>query len=467
MGTGVFAGVRNAGSHFNRSIAETTEKRFRLQVALQVHHHRLPRSESESSLAMTERIYYTDSYQRQFTATLEAIRAETGGTLLQLDRTCFYPTSGGQPFDRGQLAEWPVVNVFVDEAGAVQHLVAEAVEEVAATLAVGATVKGTIDWPRRHDHMQQHTGQHLLSQVFYQQCAAETVAVHFGAESATLDLAVAQLSAGEIDAVEAEANALIYAALPIRAYFVDESALASVPLRRPPTVTDTIRIVEIEDFDYSACGGTHCHSTAEVAIIKIVKSERQRNQLRVTFLCGRRAYQDYARKHQLLSEAANLFQNEIEQVPVLIERNQAQIKELERALETSRASQLTYEAAALAQNAEEIAGLRLVIHATAQYDAVMLKRLASQLQQLGVVALVASTANDKSTLCFAGAAEQLTPHNLHMGQLLRATLQAFDGKGGGKADFAQGGGIMPGQVTAALHLARQQLLTTLHSAPVC
>jgi alanyl-tRNA synthetase len=324
---------------------------------------------------------------------------------------------------------------------------------------VGNTVEGTIDWDRRYDHMQQHSGQHLLSQSCYHACGFETVAVHFGATESTVDLATAAISAAQLAEIESLANALVYKALPIHAYFVDEATIETIPLRRPPKVRGTIRIVEIDAFDYSACGGTHCHTTAEIGPVKITKVERRRDQVRVTFLCGGRAYRDYVEKHRLLTEAATLFSNEIQQVPALIERTLSQVKALERALGESQAALLVHEAAALMQAAEPIGPLRLVHVAGEGKSAEWLKALATQLQHYpGSVALLASQSEEKVTLCFACETTLVQQHNLNMGELLRTTIQPLGGKGGGKADFAQGGGIAVARIAEAIDVARQQLL---------
>jgi alanyl-tRNA synthetase len=408
---------------------------------------------------MTERIYYTHAYQQHFTATVLAVQSSNDRLAVQLDQSCFYPTSGGQACDTGQLAGVQVVDVLVDEAGVIQHLVAAPTAADVARLAVGNTVEGTIDWARRYDHMQQHSGQHLLSQSCYQTCGFETVAVHFGATESTVDLATAAISATQLAEIESLANALVYKALPIRAYFVDEATIETIPLRRPPKVRGTIRIVEIDAFDYSACGGTHCHTTAEIGPVKITKVERRRDQVRVTFLCGGRAYRDYVEKHRLLTEAATLFNNEIQQVPALIERALGQVKALERALSESQAALLVHEAAALMQAAEPIGPLRLVHVAGEGKSAEWLKALAIQLQHYpGSVALLASHSEEKVTLCFACETTLVQQHNLNMGELLRTTIQPLGGKGGGKADFAQGGGIAVARIAEAIDVARQELL---------
>lgn len=397
---------------------------------------------------MTERLYYTDAYQCTFQATIRAVTTNEGRHALVLDRTAFYPTSGGQPYDTGKLGEFTVIDVVTDDDGHVYHIVAE---EADATLA-GQVIEGQIDWARRYDHMQQHAGQHLLSQVFYQTAGFETVAVHFGATESTLDLAVAEVSPAQLDAMEAAANALVYQALPIRAYLIDESALGTIPLRRPPKVKGQIRIVEIDRFDYSACGGTHCRTTAEIGPIKLIKSERRRGQVRITFLCGNRAYQDYVAKHRLLAEAATLFNNEMGQVPTLIERALVQLRDSQRLNETLQAELLGYEATTLYQSASPLNSYQLISQIFTDKSLATVKLLASQLQSYpGAVILFGVQEEAKASLCFACTATL----PLHMGNLLRTVLQEFGGKGGGRADSAQGGGITAEQLTPALVLAQR------------
>ncbi len=188
---------------------------------------------------MTIRLYYDDSYCTTFAATVTAVGEAGGRPAVQLDRTFFYPTSGGQPNDTGTLADAGVVDVLVQD-DALWHVLAES-----PALEPGQVVTGSIDWPRRYDHMQQHSGQHLLSQVFYRLFGFETVSVHFGAAESTLDLDAAMIEADQLASAEQEANRLAYAALAITAYGVEQEALAAVPLRRPPKVSGMVRIVEI------------------------------------------------------------------------------------------------------------------------------------------------------------------------------------------------------------------------------
>lgn len=403
---------------------------------------------------MTTRLYYTNTYQTEFTAQVTTVTTVNGQPAVILDQSCFYPTSGGQPNDTGVLGGKRVLDVMVNEQGEVLHLLAEplAPEQVWEPLA------GRIDWPRRYDHTQQHSGQHLLSQLFYQRFGFETVAVHFGAIESTLDLATADITSAQIDAIEQDAMQLVYAALPIKAYFVSDEELHTIPLRRPPKVTGTIRIVEIDGFDYSACGGTHCRTTAEIGPIKLTKVERRRGQVRITFLCGQRAWQDYRVKHSLITAAANLFSNEITQVPALVERNLGQIKELQQTIDGLQEDLLRAEAVQLLAAAPIINGYRLLSSQFTDKEVNLVKRLAMQVQQQqSALCLFSVLQGEKATLIFTRTADLA----LHVGNLLRDVLREVGGKGGGREDFAQGGGITGEQgqklLTLGAALAEAQL----------
>ncbi|MFN8445411.1 MAG: DHHA1 domain-containing protein [Caldilineaceae bacterium] len=400
---------------------------------------------------MTKRLYYDTSYQTSCEAIVTEIHNANNRSALILDQTLFYPTSGGQPNDTGQIAGLSVVDVMVDEAGEVRHLLAEGT----SLPQIGERVQCIIDWARRYDHMQQHSGQHLLSQVFFRLFGIETVSVHFGDKESTLDLDVETLDPTQIDEAERVANDLAYQALPIRAYIVDEADLSSVPLRRPPKVSGKIRIVEIDAYDFSACGGTHTHTTAEIAPIKLIKQERRRGQTRLTFLCGKRAMRDYTEKHRLLTSVAGYFSTEIGQSVAMVERLGAQNKELQATVETLTKQLLRYEAEGLLEQAQSKGELHIVSLVEAQRDLQSLKILTSLLtEQPNVVCLVACASGDKATLLFGRSANLQA---LHMGNLLKQTLQAFGGNGGGRPEFAQGGGGAWSKAQAMLDFAQTLL----------
>ena len=398
---------------------------------------------------MTEHLYYTDAYQIEFDAQIIATTQVNQQPAIILDRSFFYPTSGGQLFDTGLLGERRVIDVIAGENEAVVHVL----DAPLAAAGVGQALHGMIDWPRRYDHMQQHSGQHLLSQIFYRHFGYETVSVHFGDTESTLDLEVAALETAQLDEAEQIANQMVHAALPITAYFVNDAELAQVPLRKPPKVTGKIRIVEIKQFDYSACGGTHVRTTAEIGTIKFTRVERRRGQVRLTFLCGQRAYRDYAEKHRLLTETANLFSTDINEVPRLVGRNLAQLKDLQLTVKTLAEEQLAREAGALVNAARAGAPYRIVAQNFTDKEAAAVKTLAQNLQQYpGVIGLLAAASGGKLTVIFTRAADV----DLHVGNLLRDSLRQFGGSGGGRPDFAQGGAD-PAVAQAVLDFAVQQI----------
>jgi alanyl-tRNA synthetase len=288
----------------------------------------------------------------------------------------------------------------------------------------------------------------------------ETVSVHFGAVESTLDLDAAAVEPDQVAAAEQEANRLAYTALPIKAYAVDQTGLAAIPLRRPPKVTGRIRIVEIDGYDYSACGGTHVRTTAEIAPIKIVRQERRRGQTRLTFLCGRRAYEDYAAKHRLLLDTAAVFSTDVGAVPGLVQRALDQNRDLQRQVDALAEQLVAFEVEALAAAAPH--GQQCVItklYADRTVDA--LKYAATLLRaRPNTLALLGTQTGGKLTLIFARSDDL----SLHAGNLLRDTLKAFGGNGGGRPDFAQGGGVDPAQGAAVLEHAAALAATYLHQA---
>lgn len=403
---------------------------------------------------MTERLYYHDSRLTSFDATVLQIEQEgdNAPTRVRLDRSAFYPASGGQPADTGVLGCAPVSDVVVD-AGEVWHVLAPGV----IAPQVGTLVQGEVDWTRRHDMMQQHSGQHLLSQVFVRLFGWETLSVHMGEAESTLDLETPTIERMQIEAAEAEANRIAWQATPIRIYFVDGAEIERVPLRKPPKVSGLVRIVEIADYDWSACGGTHCATTAEIAPIRIVRSERRRGGVRLTFLCGERALAHSRATESLLAQAAAAFSTDVAEVPTLVARTLEKNKEQQRRLDELNARLLAFESRELLADAEDREAFRLVRVVRDDLDANGVRLLASILAaEEGIVALVAARHEGKTLLAFARNADS-TPASLHMGKLLRDALGQVSGKGGGRPDFAQGGGVPAEEAEALVLWARSNL----------
>jgi len=254
--------------------------------------------EEKGMPAGTRRLYFEDAYCREFEAAVVEKRTHQGWPAVVLDKTCFYPESGGQPWDLGTLGGTEVISV-IDLDGVILHVLKGDVPP--------GPVKGRIDWPRRFDHMQQHTGQHILSQAFFEVLRGETLGFHLGEDVSSLEIGLRTLSDNDSDRVEDRANAVVWEDLDIKTYFVPEERIDEVPLRRPPKKQGLLRVVEVAGFDYSACGGTHCRRSGEVGLIKILGIERIRGRVRFEFLCGGRALADYRLKDRGIRKIAGGF----------------------------------------------------------------------------------------------------------------------------------------------------------------
>ena len=376
---------------------------------------------------MTVCLYYRDPYLRAFDTRVVERREVNGQPGVVLAETAFYPTSGGQPHDTGHLGGARVVDVLVDEDGEVVHVVSREIE-------VGP-VHGEIDWARRFDHMQQHTGQHILSQAFVERCGAETVGFHLGEESSTIDLDRAPLEAGEITAAEQAANQVVMEDRPIRARFVTEAELSDLPLRKPPAVEGAVRIVEVASYDWSPCGGTHVATAGQVGPVKVARVERRKDVSRVHFLCGWRALADYRRKQEVVqSLTAQLTTGEDELLPS-VERLEEEAKRLYKELGAAQEALLGFEVVEWLRGAEMVGGRRVVRLAFEERDPAVLREAARRLtEERGVVALLA-TQRPQPQFVFA-AAEDV---DAHMGELIRSATAAVGGRGGGRPSYAQGG----------------------------
>ena len=243
----------------------------------------------------SDRRYYDESYTTTFDARIAGRGEHRGRAAVELETTWFYPESGGQEADRGTIAGTPVIDVQADDDGRVWHVVEGD---------PGAGGPAEIDWARRFDHMQQHTGQHVLSAAFDRLLDVATVSSHLGEQRSSLEMALADIDWKTVAQIEDAANRVLWENRPITLHWTDDRSIGSFPLRRPPKVTGKIRVVEIADWDWSACGGTHTRHTGEVGALKIVRWDKVRGNVRIEFLCGQRAFADYAWRTELLVEGA-------------------------------------------------------------------------------------------------------------------------------------------------------------------
>jgi alanyl-tRNA synthetase len=401
--------------------------------------------------SVTQRLYYNDSYTVDFTATVLERMQSGGKPAVILDQTYFYPTSGGQPNDLGTLNGIVVVDVQArEDDGAVIHVLAQALD--------GNTASGQVDWHRRFDHMQHHTGQHILSQAFVQLADAHTVGFHLSPDSVTIDLDKTALPDSTVNAVEDLANQIIFENRAVIARLVSMDEAQGVRMRKLPDhlLTDGLRVIDVQNFDSTACGGTHVAHTGEIGCIKILRLEKRGDKLRVEFRCGWRALRDYREKNSIVNATAARLSSGLPDLEQAVVRLQNDYKAAVQTLKTTASQLIEYEAERLLQNALTVNGMRLIRQAFDQRDPAEVRLLASKLTQAADTAALLGTSGDKANLVFARG----TGVSIDMNLLLKVALAALgNGRGGGQPNMAQGGGVPAtlAQVQAALETAEALL----------
>jgi alanyl-tRNA synthetase len=396
---------------------------------------------------VTERLYYHDSFLREFDAQVVSCERERDGDrwCVELDRTAFYPASGGQPHDLGKLGDVPVIEVADAEQKVVHY--------TSAAVPVGP-VRGQIDWARRIDHMQQHTGQHLLSAAFIELFQFQTVSFHLGKEISTIDLDVPSIVPRHLEEAERRTNEIIFEDRTVAVRYGTAEELAEAGIRKKVERQGVLRAIEIEGFDRQPCGGTHLARTGQAGLVLLRKLERRRESWRIEFVCGYRALVAARGDYATLGKAAEQLSCGLPDVPAVLtktlEDKRAQhgaAKRLEERLAEYEARSLV--AASGARGGTASATGRVIAAALDDAGQDYLRLVAGKIIVApGVVVLLASRATGH--VVFA----QTKGGSLDMGALLRDVLKEFGGKGGGPKDFAQGS--LPSAAEADLAIARAQ-----------
>jgi alanyl-tRNA synthetase len=391
---------------------------------------------------MTTRLYYTDSFIRKFDAVVASCFEADGRVRVVLDRTAFYPSSGGQPFDTGRLGSATVTEVIDREDGDVEHV-------VSAPLEVGARVTGEIDWPRRFDHMQQHTGQHVLSAAFDRVCEAPTVSFHMGAEGSTIDLE-REVSPAEIAAAESEANRVVWENRSVEVRFVTSEEAARLPLRKAPARGGELRLVDIRECDLSACGGTHVSTTGVIGGVGVTAWERFKGGTRVSFVCGGRALRSHRALRDIVIGACRTLSVAPGDVNAQIERVQQAARDAERQASLLQEELAVYRADEWRRQAETIGTHLVVLRHEPSIDGAALKKLAhAVVASPGVVAALVG-AGQPAPVVVARAAGV----DLDAGAVVRSMTAALGGRGGGRPEMAQAGvAAEPGLIVTFLRQA--------------
>jgi alanyl-tRNA synthetase len=394
---------------------------------------------------ISERLYYLDAYTTQFTANVIEIVNENGRSALILDKTYFYPTSGGQPHDVGTINQMLITDVEIrPKDGAVLHWLDTVIYEK-------EQVSAQINWERRFDHMQQHTGQHILSQAFFQIADTETVGFHLSNNSVTIDLNTSTLEGKQLDAAESLANQIVWQNLPVQIYITSPAEATSFPLRNIPEADhEKIRIVAIGNFDVTACGGTHVSATGAVGMIKVIKAEKHRGNYRIEFCCGNRALHDFQQKHTILTQLTSELTTGVTDLVNVVMRLQADSKQQRHQIKKQQNALFAYQAEELLNCHPLENNVRIITHAFEDMDITGMHTMAQLLtQQPSTVALM-GIINTKTQLLFSRTED--APGDMAI--LIKDACRALgDGSGGGRANQAQGGG------TAVSTLKLNQILT--------
>lgn len=393
---------------------------------------------------MTERLYYDDAYLWQFEAVVTGVRNGTrpGEWIITLDRSAFYPTSGGQPFDTGTLAfgktKARVTNVEADSTGEVLHTVDR---EIPA----GTPVKGEIDGERRTDHMEQHGGEHMLAGAIWEKLQGTTIGLHLGQAESSIDVSLPEgrtrLTEEEIQLLEETVNGRIRQDAPIRCWFPEEEELKKLPLRKPPTVTEHVRIVAMGDFEMVACGGTHPASTGRIGLMKIVSAIPAKGKVRVSFVCGGRAvklFQTYMRYGDKAGAALSCPVDQLSRAASELKNRLAEAEKRANRLETKEILSRLAEA----ETGEDVPGITLCAVTLAETDS------------RAVAAAVSEYIREKGKALLLCAGERLTfarseDVKIDMNDLIKRVA-----RGGGRPDMASGAGI-----PECIGVARKILMT--------
>lgn len=394
----------------------------------------------------TEKLYQLDSYLREFTATIMERSRIDDKPAITLDRTAFYPTSGGQMNDTGEINGTPVNNVLMED-GKIWHLLAKPLEK--------HNVRGRINWERRFDFMQQHSGFHVLAQSFLRELGTETLSSHLGEKFSTIDVDLAKISADEIARVEELANRVIWENRQIKAYFVSKDELANINVRKSSEIFDPVRLVDIQDFDLDPCGGTHVKNTGEIGIVKILFYEKIRGYLRFTFVAGKRALREFQEQTRILAEVSSILSTGRGEFVASIEKmksDQSILFKKNKKLEDEILSIVIRELKGAANRAKIVSKIYPDLNANS------IRKIASIVSREAEGTFLLASEGETPFLVFATSLE-----TLDLRPVLSRALLHINGKGGGKANFVQGGGKNPQGLQAAIDNAKTLIEEQLKS----
>ncbi len=394
----------------------------------------------------TERLYDDDPYLTEFQAEVIEILPYGDKYGIVLDRTAFYPAGGGQPWDTGYLNDEKVSEV-IEKDGKLLHIVDNKL--------LSTEVKGSVNWARRFDFMQQHTGQHILSACFEKLLNGSTDSFHMGKDIVSIEINIDNFSIDDAERIENMANDIIYCNLPVITRVVNGEELKSLPLRKMPKVTENIRIVEVKEIDYSPCGGTHVRTTCEVGMIKIKSWEKCKGGIRFTFVCGSRALKDYGMYNSIIRTLCEKLSVRDSEIIEAIDKLLFDLRNTEKQLSASTQELMRIEADNIIKECPVVSGIRLISRVFDSRSINDVKLLAQYLTKVpGTVALLACK-NENAQAIFSRSEDV----NMDMNTLFKAVLPIIDGKGGGNSRTAQGGGSRVERLEEFMNNARNLIIS--------
>lgn len=375
----------------------------------------------------TEKLYYTNPYIKEFTANIVEFRPYGDKYALILNKTAFYPEGGGQPGDTGYLSDSAVLNT-IEENGEILHIVDSVPES--------KEIKGCLNWERRFDHMQQHTGQHILSACFDSLMNGGTDSFHMGRDTVSIEIGIENFTENDAACIERMANEVIYIDLPITVQIVNSDGLSAIPLRKKPAVTEDIRIVEVQKFDYSPCGGTHVNRTGEIGVIKIKRWEKLKASYRIEFICGYRALKDYCQQNSITLSLCEKLSVRDHEIIEAFNKLHSDYRSVQKQLQTARQELMKYNADELMKESRQIGIIKVISEVLKNTSINDAKVLAQYIVQNPGYAALLVCKNETAQVIFTRS-EDIA---IDMNKLLKSLFPIIEGKGGGNAKTAQGGG---------------------------
>lgn len=390
----------------------------------------------------TKRLYFDDPYRMEFEAVVVDKLICEGKPGLILDQSCFYPESGGQPSDSGTLNGVEVLKVFEEGDQIVHQMEKEIIVE---------KVQGRIDWKTRFDHMQQHAGQHILSQSFMHLFKAETLSFHLGSSVSTIEVNLRTAGENDIRRAEELANRIVFEDRLIKSYFVRMEDIEKIPLRKPPQVAGIIRIVEVDRFDHSACGGTHPRRTGEIGLIKILKWERIRDNVRLEFVCGFRALDDYSFRNSILRQVSLKFSSGENEVGSSVDKLMTDLKAQKKTIKKMQEQLIHYEAEELIR---QVRG-KIIKKAFVGRAPEEMRFLALSLIKMGDCCVLFGSKLETRAHLVLACSEKL---GADMNEIVPIVSALLEGKGGGRSSLVEISGERKENMEAALNRAHEWIL---------